>query len=213
VFFIVEMREASDRVMTADDLNSLIKDLREVHPDLKPIPSVSIIVSDWVRLKCMYGCKAYGKYFCCPPYAPAPEEMRKILSEYRTAIVVRLEQEIPASGPEDAWAVARRSKGELQQIVSDLEKKAFLSGRRKAFAMGSSPCNLCPTCIAEEIFSQGKTPSLADAALCRHREEVRPSMEACGIDVFGTARNAGFSPHVLKSYSDRFELFGLVLLE
>jgi predicted metal-binding protein len=42
---------------------------------------------------------------------------------------------------------------------------------------------------------------------------MRPSMEACGVDVFKTLENAGYSPLVLKSYSEKVVLFGMVLLE
>ena len=36
------------------------------------IPTYDIIVSDWVRFKCRFGCKGYAKHFGCPPYAPSP---------------------------------------------------------------------------------------------------------------------------------------------
>jgi hypothetical protein len=38
-------------------------------------------------------------------------------------------------------------------------------------------------------------------------------MEACGIDVFETLQNAGYTPKVLKDYSEKVELFGLILLD
>jgi len=44
---------------------------------------------------------------------------------------------------------------------------------------------------------------------------MRPGIEACGIDVFITVRNAGYEVEVLKSpYTYRgITLFGLLLLE
>ncbi|HPE63812.1 MAG TPA: DUF2284 domain-containing protein, partial [Methanothrix sp.] len=40
--------------------------MKEVHPDLKLVSSEDVAVASWVRLKCRYGCKAYGKHLGCP---------------------------------------------------------------------------------------------------------------------------------------------------
>jgi hypothetical protein len=56
-----------------EEIDSLLSNLRTVHEDLKPI-STGIVVADWVRLKCRYGCLGYGSHFCCPPFAPSPQE-------------------------------------------------------------------------------------------------------------------------------------------
>jgi hypothetical protein len=37
-------------------------------------------------------------------------------------------------------------------------------------------------------------------------------MEACGIDVFSTARNAGWKIEVVQSLTSCFRLFGLILM-
>src|SRR5208337_4414682 len=36
--------------------------VHEITPD-------EVVVFQWVRFKCRYGCKGYGKHFGCPPYA------------------------------------------------------------------------------------------------------------------------------------------------
>jgi len=48
---------------------------------------------------------------------------------------------------------------------------------------------------------------------CRHGENARPSMEACGIDVFATARNNGFIIETLDSIRCKGNYFGLVLID
>jgi predicted metal-binding protein len=56
---------------------------------------------------------------------------------------------------------------------------------------------------------------------CRHMDLVRPSMEAAGIDVFGTARNAGWDLSTIpcrdleygKVIHSNIVSIGLVLLE
>jgi hypothetical protein len=79
--------------------------------------------------------------------------------------------------------------------------------------MSSSPCHLCKICVAKEKLDKGEPVELNDAMLCRHKDVMRPSLEACGIDVFQTLRNAGYSPEVLKDFAEGVDIFGMVLLE
>ncbi len=87
---------------------------------------------------------------------------------------------------------------DVTELAAKLEREIFLSGYYKAFALGAGPCNLCSKCNLKE---------------CKHPEEARPSMEASGIDVFKTARQAGFPIEVLSSTECRPNYYGLVLVE
>ncbi|MCJ7443784.1 MAG: DUF2284 domain-containing protein [Methanotrichaceae archaeon] len=200
--------------MVGNELNELFIDLKQIHEDIKLISSEIIVVSDWVRLKCRFGCRAHGKHFCCPPFAPTPDEMRRVLKEYTHAILVRVQiPGIIGSTPDIASARVHERKKDLQKIVYELERKSFLGGYYKAFAMASSPCHLCQVCIAEEKLQKGESLSINDAISCRHKDVMRPSLEAAGVDVFQTLRNAGYGLKVLKDYSESVEVFGLVLLD
>ena len=86
-----------------------------------------------------------------------------------------------------------------KKIAVKLEREVFLAGHYKALGLGAGPCQLCGQCA----FEQG----------CRHPEKARPAMEACGIDVFTTARKHGFTIDVVRSHSDPQHYFGLVLIE
>jgi predicted metal-binding protein len=89
--------------------------------------------------------------------------------------------------------------GKAKQIAAALEREIFLSGRYKALGLGSGPCRLCEECALDEG--------------CRHPREARPSMEACGIDVYATARKHGFTINVVRERDDPQHYFGLVLIE
>lgn len=89
--------------------------------------------------------------------------------------------------------------GQTKKIAVELERKLFLSGLYKAFGMGAGPCGLCETCT----FQEG----------CRHPHQARPSMEACGIDVYATARKQGYTINVTRTRRDPQHYFGLVLIE
>ena len=89
--------------------------------------------------------------------------------------------------------------GKAKEIAAKLERELFLAGHYKAFGMGAGPCPLCETCAFEEG--------------CRHPDRARPAMEACGIDVFATARKHGFTIEVVRRREDPQHYFGLVLIE
>ena len=80
-----------------------------------------------------------------------------------------------------------------------LEIEIFLAGYYKAWSMGSGPCDLCKECNL--------------SGSCKHGLEARPSMEACGIDVFKTARDNGFPIEVVRTRDEEKNIFGLVLVE
>ena len=83
-------------------------------------------------------------------------------------------------------------------IIARLEREVFLSGYYKAFGMGEGPCLFCRKCNLKS---------------CMHTEKARPSMEACGIDVYRTARRNGFHIEVLKDTACKGNYFGLLLVE
>ncbi len=85
-----------------------------------------------------------------------------------------------------------------KEIAAQIEREIFLAGYYKALGLGGGPCRLCQNCA----FEKG----------CRHAEEARPAMEACGIDVFATARKHGFTIKVLGNYREPQHYFGLVLI-
>ena len=88
--------------------------------------------------------------------------------------------------------------GHTKRIAAEFERDIFLAGHYKAFGLGSGPCNLCRTCT----FDEG----------CRHPDQARPCMEACGIDVYATARKHGFTIEVVRTHDDAQHYFGLVLV-
>ena len=102
------------------------------------------------------------------------------------------------AGYQYAILIHCKELGSITAIVCDLERRIFLAGFHKAFAFGSGPCKLCKKCN----FKQ-----------CIHTEEARPAMEACGIDVYTTARSNGYPIEVVKNYSDDANYYGLVLIE
>ena len=163
----------------------------------KLIPIKDIFVEDYVRQKCQYGCDKFARRFTCPPYAPTPHETKKILKKYNQGLLVEF--------------TGLRNKGEQRNVhetMYELEREAFLNGLYKAFAYAAGPCRICGSCPAEKV----ENPNEFSKKDCKNPEKARPSMEACGIDVYRTARKAGCKINVAKE-EERFKSFGLLLLE
>ncbi|MCK4231752.1 DUF2284 domain-containing protein [candidate division WOR-3 bacterium] len=148
--------------------------------DAKIIPADTIVVAQWVREKCQFGCGGYGKNLTCPTHSPTPEETKSVIGSYRYALLIHGDENTP-----------------INKIVVRLERRMFLNGYEKAFGMGAGPCFLCEECTEP----------------CKYPDEARPSMEACGIDVFSTVKAHGFPIEVLKDQNCKPNYYGLVLID
>lgn len=155
------------------------------------IPVSAVSVAEWVRLKCQYGCGGYGACLTCPPYSPTPELTRRWLAEYQRALLLRFDRN-PAEGEQRVRLLGRR-------LVAELERRLFLDGYYKAFALAAGPCPLCDECDVTQP--------------CLHPRLARPAMEACGIDVYATVRNVGLSLEVVTSEDACYDLVSLVLID
>ena len=87
----------------------------------------------------------------------------------------------------------------VNEIVPKLEREIFLSGYFKALGFGSGPCRLCKRC---NTGARCKLPYLA-----------RPSMEACGIDVFTTVRANGLDIKVVRTKRQKGDYYGVILVD
>jgi len=157
----------------------------------KIIKTTTIVVANWVRLKCQFGCDGYGMRLTCPPFSPTPEYTQKMLGDYSKALLMQIEN-IP---PDKRARIGKK----LRSIVAGLEREIFLDGYYKAFGMASGPCHVCRTCHIEEG--------------CKYPDQARPAMEACGIDVYQTMRNNGFKLEVVRSEEACCSYNALILIE
>lgn len=157
----------------------------------KIIDVSNVVVANWVRMKCQFGCGGYGECLTCPPYSPTPEMTKKMLQEYRKGLLIQVEN-IP---PQEEDKIYRK----LDKVAAKLERELFLDGYYKAFGLTAGPCSLCRSCDTKQP--------------CKHPRLARPSMEACGIDVYQTARNCGFTLQVVKSRDHPCSYLCLILIE
>ena len=157
------------------------------------IEGKQIITSPWVRWKCQFGCQNYDKYYCCPPRTPTPEQTRQMLDSYNRAILFHLQ-----------WTHSQQSgrviKAHLEITVS-LERDLFLDGYYRAFSLLAGPCMLCKEC------------ALVQNSSCSFPEKARPSLEACGIDVYQTVQRLGMPLYPLRDTEETRNIYTLLLVD
>jgi len=146
-----------------------------------------VVTAPWVRMKCQFGCSGYGVSLCCPPRTPTPDEMRTILDSYTFGIL--LHRQIKKGG---------KSVERLSETAADIERALFLDGYYKAWTLGAGPCDRCKSC---------------NMKACLHADRARPSMEACGIDVYATARAYDLPIQVVRERTDVRNFYALILVE
>ncbi|MBM4248052.1 MAG: DUF2284 domain-containing protein [Euryarchaeota archaeon] len=97
------------------------------------IRASEVVLDPRTYLKCMYGCKDWGRNWTCPsaPGAIKPWDFKNILKRYKSAVLVHCPD-----------------KKSSQKISYALERQAFVDGHYFAFSL--SDCSLCDQCAHPE---------------------------------------------------------------
>ena len=164
------------------------------YDDYKWINPRHIVVAQWTRMKCMFGCKNYGKCGTCPPNTPSVSESKEFVREYKICAVFRFTKKVKK--PEDRFAWTRQINSKLLK----LEREVFLSGYYKAFLLFMDSCNLCEAC-------PGVRP------LCENPKMARPTPESMAMDVFATVRKIGYPIEVLYDYKQEMNRCAFLFIE
>ncbi len=192
--------------------------------DARVIPIDGVVVEDRVRLRCLVGCPYYGKGLRCPPFTPSVGEFRKMVSDYKFAMVVKFNpsqtsKKILAKydinlGDEserlsnqfnhiDELSAASDFSDTYKQILTDLleiERAAFNKGYTFATAFFAGRCWLCEKCDVENG--------------CRNPIMARFSSEAMGINLLKTAENANMVLKFgTKDISSTMSLLSIILID
>lgn len=152
-----------------------------------------IVVAQWVRMKCTFGCAEFGHNACCPPNTPSVEECARFFAEYEEGVLLRFHHAV--AQPEDRHGWSRELNGRLLQV----EREVFLAGHHKAFMLFMDSCALCDQCATTR-------------KACKEPRAARPSPEAMAVDVFATVRAAGFPIDVLHDYTQPMNRYAVLLV-
>ena len=167
---------------------------RHGYQDYTWIDPKTIVVSQWVRMKCMFGCGEYGHNACCPPNVPSVSECRRFFHEYSRAVIFRFRKKV--AKPEDRHSWSR----EVNTKLSKLEREVFLQGFERTFLTFMDSCYLCADCSG-------------DREKCRHPRSARPAPEALAVDVYSTVRQYGFPIEVRSDYAQEMNRYAFLMIE
>jgi predicted metal-binding protein len=168
--------------------------LRHGCADFRWISAGEIRVAQWVRFKCQFGCTSYGKKGTCPPNVPSVEECQRMIAEYGDAVIFHFEKRVAKSEERGHWSREEHLK------LCGIERETFLAGYYKAFLIAFDSCRLCEECRVGR-------------AECKNPKLARPGADAMGIDVFATARGAGYPIQVLRDYDEAMNRYAFLLVE
>ncbi len=177
------------------DINQIESIVRNHHvDDFKWIDPKTIIVSQWVRMKCAYGCPSYGEKASCPPNTPTVEECKRFFAEYNSGLVFHFQKVAPDPDKRHKWS-ARVNVG-----LAKVERDVFLAGYPKAFLLFMDSCEICAECV----------PGRAD---CKEPKLSRPSPESMAMDVFATVRQIGYPIEVLTDPLNEMNRYAFLMVE
>jgi predicted metal-binding protein len=159
----------------------------------KWIDPKKIIVSQWVRMKCKFGCGEYGRGGTCPPETPSVAECKEFFNEYGDAVILHFEGLMDK--PEDRHAWSAKINAKLVQ----LERAVFSAGFERAFQLFMDSCSFCKDCTGSR-------------ETCEKPRMARPAPEAMAVDVYSTVRRAGFTINVLSDYDQKMDRFAFLMV-
>ncbi len=162
--------------------------------DFKWLDTRWIIVSQWVRLKCMFGCPEYGKRASCPPNVPTVTECERFFREYKEAVIFHFEKAV--AKPEERYAWTKEVNARLWK----LERDVFLAGYPKAFLLYIDTCYACKDCSGTRTE-------------CFNKKLARPTPEALSVDVYSTVKKVGYPIQVLSDYSQKMNRYAFLMVE
>ena len=161
-------------------------DYRWIHPQ-------EIVVAQWVRVKCVFGCGNYG-LGACPPNTPSVDDCDRFFKEYESGLIIRLNKFVDKDSYPTDWS------REMTNKLLDIEREIFLSGFQKVFLLNQARCSLCEDCSRNRVDCKDKTKS-------------RPSPESFAVDVYQTVRNAGLDINVIPDSPAEINRIAILLIE
>ncbi len=162
--------------------------------DYRWIKPSQIEVAHWVRFKCIFGCKSYGRKGTCPPQVPPVEECRAFFNEFSSVLVLHFAHRV--AKPEDRVDWSR----DISKKLINLEREVFWAGYHKAFVLFMDECRLCRECAGSR-------------EACINKDDARPGPESLAVDVFSTVRSAGYTIETLKDYDQEMNRYAFLMVE
>ena len=163
------------------------------YTDYKWIDPHKIIVAQWVRMKCMFGCPEYGRGGTCPPNTPPVTDCERFFKEYTAAVTLHFEGKMEKPEERHVWSAKINAK------LVKLEREVFLAGCERSFLLFMDSCCFCKECSS-------------DRRTCNEPRLARPAPEAMAVDVYSTVRQFGFPIAVRTEYDQQMDRYAFLMV-
>lgn len=162
------------------------------------IPASQVDIDDRVRLKCTVPrCLRAGETPNCPPYALDLDLVRRALSRFSWAVLLKCNVE-PIRDYDPKTAADKRQTllyhQKSAEIVDEIEQQAYRDGYHLAMGFGGGSC--------KDYLCRGMICQFMDSGRCRFPHRARPAMEAVGIDVITLVNSVGWEAYPLLDDPD-----------
>lgn len=118
--------------------------------DVIEITTDSVVVTEFAKNKCAFGCSSANLKHCQANEIPF-EETGRLLASYSRAFLIK----------------GTPGTGEFQRKILEAERLAFTDGFHKAFAFWAGPCHICPSCDLEKpcLNTKNRRPSMEGSGI------------------------------------------------
>lgn len=162
--------------------------------DYRWIDPSEIVVSRWVRMKCMYGCNRYVCNVSSPPSTFSVDKCRAFFSEFNRCAVFHIDKRLDDPGERHAWS------HEVSRALSELKRQISIAGYQQTFMLLMVNCTLCR--------------ERADTSVsCSDKKHARPCPEGMGVDVLATVSKLGYPISMLDDYKHEMNRYAFLLIK
>jgi len=176
---------------TEETIDKVISDLGI--DNYKWIDANEIVVAQWVRVKCQFGCSDYG-LGTCPPNTPSVKECKTFFGEYKRAILIRCITYADKNNYPSDWSKKTTAK------LLEAERLIFISGYPKVFLLNQTCCSSCKECPGSRKE-------------CVDKKNSRPSPEGFAVDVYKTTKKAGMEISVVSNSPSEINRIAILLID
>ena len=171
-------------VKGSDSLQELIQKAFELGvSDAGIIPAQSIVVEDRFAEMCSSPqCPGYGLAPNCPPHAMKPAEFRDLLTQYKHALVFKIDTPTEILLSDGRFDVAKL----IHEISAGIERLAKEKGftNSRGFAAGSCKMIFCKEHAKCIVLDKNED--------CRFPDQARPSLSGLGVNFLELSKTLGW---------------------
>nr|WP_320027189.1 DUF2284 domain-containing protein [uncultured Acetobacterium sp.] len=118
--------------------------------DVLEIATDSVVVTEFAKKKCAFGCSSANLKHC-QANDLSMDETKQLLTTYSRAFLIK----------------GTPGTGEFQRKILAAERLAFIDGFHKAFAFWAGPCHICASCDLEKpcLNTKNRRPSMEGSGI------------------------------------------------